>query len=290
MAQNTPTLLIVEDDLDIAEMLNAYFRVQGYQVITVNWGEDGVRICESEHPDLVILDIRLPDIDGYEVAARLRANRKTQNIPIIFLTDKSSRADRIKGLELGSDDYIPKPFDIQELRLRVRNTINRVYQDVINNPVTSLPDSALLDERLTAVLHTSDWGLLLVSLDHLDDFRENYGFVASDDALRAVSVMLQNVIEDSGTSQDFLGHLAPTQLLLVTTSKAVHKLHSKIHALLDESLDFFYPLKDRQKPGGPPGNRLVVRYAELHAGQSRCTTISDLKSALLASLSTAPSH
>jgi DNA-binding response OmpR family regulator len=76
------TILIVEDDLDIADMLNAYFRVQGYEVLTVNWGEDGVRACQTNAPDLVILDIRLPDIDGFEVARRLRANRrKTKEIP-----------------------------------------------------------------------------------------------------------------------------------------------------------------------------------------------------------------
>ena len=77
-------------NLDVAEMLNAYFRVQGYEVYTVNWGEDGVRSCQTVHPDLVILDIRLPDIDGYEVAKRLRGDRRTQDIPIIFLTEKRS--------------------------------------------------------------------------------------------------------------------------------------------------------------------------------------------------------
>jgi DNA-binding response OmpR family regulator len=86
-----PTILIVEDDLDIADMLNAYFRVQGYEVVTVNWGEDGIRACQTQIPDLVILDIRLPDIDGFEVARRLRGSRKTKEIPIIFLTEKRAR-------------------------------------------------------------------------------------------------------------------------------------------------------------------------------------------------------
>ena len=72
VAEEKPTLLIVEDDLDVADMLNAYFRVQGYEVLTVNWGEEAVRACQTNQPDLVILDIRLPDIDGFEVARRLR--------------------------------------------------------------------------------------------------------------------------------------------------------------------------------------------------------------------------
>ena len=121
MAEAKSKILIVEDDLDIAEMLNAYFRVQGYEVFTVNWGEDGVRAAQTVLPDLMILDIRLPDIDGYEVARRVRSDRRTSDIPIIFLTEKRERIDRLQGFEVGADDYITKPFDVQELRLRVRN-------------------------------------------------------------------------------------------------------------------------------------------------------------------------
>ncbi len=101
VAQKKHTLLIVEDDVDVAEMLTAYFRAQGYEVPAVNWGEDAVQTCRANHPDLVILDIRLPDIDGFEVARRLRSNQRTQDIPIIFLTEKRERSDRMQGLGIG---------------------------------------------------------------------------------------------------------------------------------------------------------------------------------------------
>ncbi len=140
MAEAKPKILIVEDDPDVAEMLNAYFRVQGYEVFTVNWGEDGVRAGQSVAPDLIILDIRLPDIDGFEVARRLRSDRRTNEIPIIFLTEKRDRGDRLQGLEVGADDYITKPFDVQELRLRVRNALKRVSQGSLTNPVSGLPE------------------------------------------------------------------------------------------------------------------------------------------------------
>ncbi len=133
-------ILIVEDDLDLAEMLNAYFRVQGYEVQTAAWGEDAVRMTREDPPDLVVLDIRLPDIDGYEVCRRLRTNRRTQDIPIIFLTEKRDRVDKLTGLELGVVDYITKPFDIQELRLRVRNSLRRATQTLLVNPVTNMPE------------------------------------------------------------------------------------------------------------------------------------------------------
>jgi DNA-binding response OmpR family regulator len=157
-------ILIVEDDLDVAEMLNAYFRVQGYEVFTVNWGEDGVRAAQTVLPDLMILDIRLPDIDGYEVARRVRSDRRTNEIPIIFLTEKRERVDRLQGFEVGADDYITKPFDVQELRLRVRNALKRVSQGSLTNPVSGLPEGALVDERLSEVIHKSGWALLHISI------------------------------------------------------------------------------------------------------------------------------
>ena len=98
------TILIVEDDLDIADMLDQYFHAQGYHVLTANWGEDGIRACLASPPDLVVLDIRLPDIDGFEVARRLREVHRTKCIPIIFLTEKRGRTDRRKGVEVRSED------------------------------------------------------------------------------------------------------------------------------------------------------------------------------------------
>ena len=87
-------ILIVEDDIDLAEMLNAYFRVQGYEVLTAAWGEDALKMCQEVVPDVVVLDIRLPDIDGYEVCRQLRTRRRTENVPIIFLTEKRDRSER----------------------------------------------------------------------------------------------------------------------------------------------------------------------------------------------------
>ena len=265
MARHKPKILIVEDDLDVAEMLNAYFRVQGYEVFTVNWGEDGVRSCQTVHPDLVILDIRLPDIDGYEVARRLRSDRRTQDIPIIFLTEKRDRADRLQGLELGADDYITKPFDVQELRLRVRNALKRVSQGSLTNPVTGLPEGALVDERLSEYMSRGGFGALLVSLENMDAFREAYGFVASDDVLRAISLMIVNTMREVGSPDNFLGHLGPADFLLITPTVSISMLAEKLRARLEQSLEYFYPIKDREQaakraePPFDPGRRNSTR-------------------------------
>lgn len=240
-------ILIVEDDPDVAEMLTAYFRSQEYDVSTVNWGEDGVRSAQQSTPDLVILDIRLPDIDGYEVARRLRTDRRTGDVPIIFLTEKRDRADRLQGLEIGADDYITKPFDIQELRLRVRNALKRVSQGSLTNPVTGLPEGALVDEKLSEVLGKDGFALLFVSLANMDSFREVYGFVASDDVLRAVSLMIGNTMREFSRPDDFLGHLTGTDFILVVPPSNLAALSEKLRSRLDQSVEYFYPIKDREQ-------------------------------------------
>ena len=277
MPETKSTILVVEDDVDVADMLTAYLRVQGYEVLTANWGEDAVQTCRASRPELVILDIRLPDIDGYEVARRLRTNQRTMDIPIIFLTEKRERSDRLQGLEIGADDYITKPFDIQELRLRVRNALKRTTQSTLTNPVTGLAEGALVDERLMECLESNEWAMLMVSIENLDHFRESYGFVASDDVQRAVSLMIHNAMRGVGGSNDFIGQLSAMQFVLVTTPNLIAALTERIRSRLDQSLDYFYPLKDR---GTSAGEHLFIQLSHLSAKDGPFKDLEDLKQKL----------
>jgi len=280
VVQKKPVILIIEDDLDVSEMLDAYFRVQGYEVIVANWGEDGVERCQAKRPNLVILDIRLPDIDGYEVATRLRENRRTSNIPIIFLTEKRSRSERLQGLELGADDYITKPFDIQELRLRVRNSLQRSAMGSISNPVTGLPEGSIVDDRLADCLEDDSWAIMLITLENLVSFREAYGFVASDDVLRAVSLMVQSAARKVGNTDDFVGHFSSSEFVVVTTSEVIAKLGEHIRSRLEQSLEYFYPLRDREAPK-LVDNRLAVKMVSLLPDQGPFNDLDQLKTVLL---------
>jgi DNA-binding response OmpR family regulator len=273
-------ILIVEDDLDVAEMLNAYFRVQGYEVFTVNWGEDGVRAAQTVLPDLLILDIRLPDIDGYEVARRVRTDRHTSQIPIIFLTEKRERIDRLQGFEVGADDYITKPFDVQELRLRVRNALKRVSQASLTNPVSGLPEGPLVEERLSEVIHKSGWALIHISINHLDAFREAYGFVASDDVLRAISLMIHNTMKETGSTEDFIGHISPTDFVIVVPPANLPPFQERIRSRLEQSLDYFYPIKDRESASKHP-DRLAIQITEVPSVYGRFSSVDKLKKDLL---------
>jgi len=279
MPEAKPKLLIVEGDLDVAEMLNAYFGVQDYEVKTVYQGRDGIKACQTFHPDLVILNIHLPDMESSRVVRRIHANRRTAHIPFIVLTDKSEPPERKEGFELVVADYINKPFDVQELRLCVRNSLRRATQDSLTNPVTGLPEGLLVDEHLNDCLETPTWTLLIASLENLDNFREVYGFVASDDVLRAVSMMIQNVVTELGDRNDFLGHLSPTDLILISAQPLVTPLEQRIRSRVTQSLGYFYPIKDREKTDGL-GKRITFRLGSLHSEEGFFSSLDAVKASL----------
>jgi PleD family two-component response regulator len=278
-------ILIVEDDLDLAEMLNAYFRVQGYEVETAAWGEDAVRMTKAKPPDLVVLDIRLPDIDGYEVCRRIRTQRRTQSVPVIFLTEKRDRVDKLSGLELGVVDYITKPFDIQELRLRVRNALRRATQASLVNPVTNLPEGPTVDDRLGKLMFSdSAWAMLLITIMGLDSFRELYGFIASDDVLRAVSLMMNNAVREVGSPEDFIGHLAAHDFVIITDDTHLAPIRERIEVRLKQSMAYFYPLKDRDKAQQAMAeNRLKLVICQIDHHQGPFSDLDAMKTAVLKS-------
>jgi PleD family two-component response regulator len=274
-------ILIVEDDLDLAEMLNAYFRVQGYNVITASWGEDGVKLVEEDLPDIAVLDIRLPDIDGYEVCRRIRKIRKAQHLPIIFLTKKREREDKLSGLELGAVDYITKPFDIQELRLRVRNALRRSRMSSMVNPVTGLPESTIVQDRLQKLLRQPDWGIVLTGIRGLGKFRDKYGFVAADDVARAVSLMITNAMQDSGAADDFVGHLDTVDFIILTTLERHKKVAENCLIRLQPSIQYFYPAVDRAYVNDLlESERLQVQISNVSSQNGEFSTIDDLRKAL----------
>jgi len=273
------TILIVEDDLDIADMLNQYFHAQGYVVLTANWGEDGIRSCLANPPDLVVLDIRLPDIDGFEVARRLRTNHRTKDIPIIFLTEKRERMDRLKGLELHAEDYITKPFDIQELRLRIRNVLERSHRSSLINPITELPEGSWVDDELTASLQIPDSAFLFIQILNVESFREVYGFVAADDLLRAIARILQDALRDQGNLSDFLGHINPNDFIILTRKANLPAMQDALAYRLDHSFDFFYRDQDRLSPDFQ-SRRLSASYHEIKPAHNGTANAKTLKEAM----------
>ncbi len=129
----------------------------------------------------------------------MRTNTRTSHIPVIFLTQKDERSDKLQGLELGADDYITKPFDIEELKLRVQGAIRRSERESLTDPRSGLPAGRLIEEQLRRIIRQEDWALLDLRINHFEPFRDVYGFVAGDDVLRFTAMLLSEVVDELGT-------------------------------------------------------------------------------------------
>ena len=240
-------ILVVEDDADISNMLQLYFKSQGYEVFVAPRGQIALDLTRQKMPNVIVLDIMLPDIDGYEVCRRLRTNLRTSHIPIIFLTQKDERSDKIHGLELGADDYITKPFDVEELRLRVRNTIKSAEVASLTSPSTGLASGRLIEEQLRELMDREHWGILYLGIEGLDVFNEAYGFVAGEQVLRFAGMLLNNVVDEIGTSDDFVGHIGGDDFIIMTTASRVDAMAEAITERFNRDVGTHYDFMTRMQ-------------------------------------------
>lgn len=239
-------LLIVEDDFDIANMLKIYFTGQDYQVHIASRGSDALSVTRKEIPHLIILDIMLPDIDGYEICRQLRLNTRTSHIPVIFLTQKDERSDKLQGLELGADDYITKPFDIEELSLRVHNAIKRSERESLTDPRSGLPAGRLIEDQLREIIRRDDWAYMDIRIHDFEPFREVYGFVAGDNVLRFTAMLLNEIVDEYGTSADFIGHAGRDHFIIISSPKQAPLLKQKILQEFNQKILSYYHFIDRE--------------------------------------------
>jgi CheY-like chemotaxis protein len=231
-------ILIVEDDVDVAKMLDTFFRDLGYEVSTTPYGEEALVLCEKRVPEVMILDICLPDMDGHEVCRRLRNNPLIKHIAVIFLTQRTLKADRLLGLELGAVDYITKPFDTEELRLRVQNIMRGIQHKRSMDGVTGLPRGKLIEEQFRLLLRRENWALMYMGISGFGPFKEAYGLKSAEMVLRIAADTLLEAIGELGTLDDFVGHVGEDDFVVITVP-------ARAQALMDEIKgDFKNALKD----------------------------------------------
>ncbi len=240
-------ILIVEDDFDISNMLRIYFTGQGYDVDVALGGPEALEKTRLGLPHLIVLDIMLPGIDGYEVCRILRTQTRTSHIPIIFLTQKDERSDKLKGLELGADDFITKPFDIEELKLRVQNAIARSERESLTDPRSGLPSGRMIEDQLRKIIRRDDWELMDIRLNHFEPFREVYGFVAGDDVLRFTAMLMGEVVDERGTPNDFIGHPGGDNFIIITTDAQGASIREKLVERFSEEVLTHYNFIDREQ-------------------------------------------
>lgn len=240
-------ILIVEDDVDISNMLRIYFSGQGYDVDAALSGSEALDKTRQGLPQLIVLDIMLPGMNGYDVCRTLRTQTRTSHIPIIFLTQKDERSDKLQGLELGADDYITKPFDIEELKYRVQNAIARSEMQSLTDPRSGLPSGRLIEDQLRKIIRRDQWELMDIRVNHFEPFREVYGFVAGDDVLRFTAMLMGEVVDELGTPNDFIGHPGGENFVIITTEANGPAIRQRLKARFAEEVLTHYNFMDREQ-------------------------------------------
>jgi diguanylate cyclase (GGDEF)-like protein len=240
-------LLVVEDDIDIGNMLKIYFSGMDFDVDVAVRGGDALEKTKHNLPHLIVLDIMLPDIDGFEVCRTLRTNMRTSHIPVIFLTQKDERSDKLQGLEQGADDYITKPFDIEELKLRVQGAIRRSERESLTDPRSGLPAGRLIEDQLRRIIRKDGWSLLDARINNFEAFKDVYGFVAGDDVLRFTAMLIGEVVDEHGTTSDFIGHAGGDNFIIITVEGQADTIKARLKERFDNEVQSHYNFMDRQQ-------------------------------------------
>jgi PleD family two-component response regulator len=230
-------------------MLKIYFTGQGYDMEMTRRGDDALKTVSQQLPQLIILDINLPDTDGYTICRTLRMSARTKHIPVIFLTEKDDRSDRIAGLELGADDYITKPFDIEELRLRIQNAIQSAERLGLTDPRSGLPSGRIIEENLREMIRRPEWAYLDIRILFFDPFREKYGFVAGDELLRFAALLISEVVDVHGGPEDFIGNAGNDNFVVISTPDKINPIRENLEKRFNEEVKGHYSFQDREQGG-----------------------------------------
>jgi diguanylate cyclase (GGDEF)-like protein len=239
------TILVVDDDPDIARFVEVNLRSAGYEVSVAADGEEALEKASEIRPDLVLLDVMMPRIDGFEVAQRLRKNPQTANTSIIMLTAKALSADKVTGLQSGADDYIIKPFDPIELLARVKGTLRRAKEMRNLSPLTGLPGNIRIQEEIERqVREGRPFAVLYCDLDNFKTYNDQKGFVRGDRMIQATARMIQDAVVEFDGGEGFVGHVGGDDFVAVVSPDAAEGVAERICAKFDEARGEFYEAED----------------------------------------------
>lgn len=214
----SPRILVVDDEPPIREILKFQLENSGFQVRCAEDGEEGLQMVSEDPPDLVLLDLMIPHMDGYEVCRRIKGDYGTRHIPVIILTARGELDEKLKGLENGANDYVTKPFSMPELLMRVKNVLNWSQSQREANPLTGLPGNVSIERELTQRIESAaPFAFIYTDIDNFKALNDYYGYAKGDDAIRATARILTDAVVDHGNTEDFVGHVGGDDFVVMTT-------------------------------------------------------------------------
>lgn len=245
----SPTkILVIDDDVDLLNIVKTQLKFSGYEVIAAYNGEEGLHLARTETPHLVIVDLMMPVMDGFEVCRRLRQDRLTYLTPIIMLTASGTQLDKIAALKGGVDDFITKPFAPNELDARIEGLIRRFHQSRSSNPLTGLPGNTSIEQEINRRIFKRDaLAVCYIDIDNFKAYNDKYGYDKGDDIIQLVARILINGADEIGSKEDFVGHIGGDDFIFITTPDRCEAISKYIIKWFDELVLGYYNEEDRTR-------------------------------------------
>jgi len=238
-------ILVVDDDPDILQFVRLNLELDGFEVDLAGGGREALERAAEAPPDLMLLDVMMPEIDGLSVLRRLRSDPGTSSIPVIVLTARSLAEDRVKGLDLGADDYITKPFDLEELIARVRTVLRRSQQMRDLSPLTGLPGNFRITGKLEECIDRGDSiAVIHADLDNFKAFNDHYGFMRGDSVIKFTARVLLDAADKVSDDLGFVGHVGGDDFVAIISSENMKQFCDEVVVRFDDGVLDHYDTAD----------------------------------------------
>ncbi len=238
------SILIVEDEAPMAHMLSSTLAAEGYAPTIAYTGEDAIALALREPPQLILLDLMLPGIDGFDVVSAIRANARTTHIPVMVLTARHDASVKLRAFASQVDDYMTKPYDGDELLARIRTQLRHLRETLLS-PLTGLPSGLRVEHAIAEQLQSpKPWAILYLDLDHFKAYNDVYGPLRGNDLIRLLGRVMSERLRAEGNASDFLGHIGGDDFILITTPDRMEPLCRGIISDWERESRALYSLED----------------------------------------------
>ncbi|MGE5183917.1 MAG: response regulator [Acidobacteriota bacterium] len=247
--REAPRVLIVDDDASIRAICREVLELGGYQVRDAGSATAALTEARRFRPDMILLDVLMPGIDGYRCAEMIRSDPAIGMAPIMFLSARGDTADKVRAFRSGAEDYMVKPFDAAELLARVAKALDRQARELGASPTTQLPGADAIQGEIERRIASSDQHAVAcyLDLDNLKAFNDYYGYAKANAVIRQTSDVIRHVVQRWGGTGDFIGHIAGDDFVFVTSADRADAVCRSICERFDHLIRLYYDPADRKR-------------------------------------------
>jgi diguanylate cyclase (GGDEF)-like protein len=247
-SRTKPKILVIDDDPLMRRIITQSLDRTAYEILEAESGIAGVESAIEQRPDLILLDVMMPEMDGFEVIRRLRSHPITQSVPIILLTALGEMTEKVYGMQLGADDYMTKPFDPRELRARVLAHLKRSEHYLQSSPLTNLPGNQAIHQVITLRLENQDpMAVLYFDLNNFKSYNDIYGWVAGDEVIKRLGAIIVQAALQSSDREVFVGHVGGDDFVVITRPISAEGIARQAIREFDRAILEYYSPEDRQR-------------------------------------------